>query len=209
MSIKHVFTVLCMGLLSSFAVAQKDTKEVLFTIDEVPYYTEDFNHVYNKNINLIPESERDVREYLDLYINYKLKVHQAKALGLDTLETYKRELAQNRNQLVSRYLSTEKVTDDLVEEAYKRSLKEINASHILFLLDPHARPEDSLKMYQKAMKVREEIQAGAVFSDMAKKYSDDPSAVENGGNVGFFSVLRMVYPFETGRRSILSEVFSG
>lgn len=207
MSIKHVFAVLCMGLLSSFAVAQKDTKEVLFTIDEVPYYTEDFNHVYNKNINLIPESERDVREYLDLYINYKLKVHQAKSLGLDTLETYKRELAQNRNQLVSRYLSTEKVTDDLVEEAYKRSLKEINASHILFLLDPHARPEDSLKMYQKAMKVREEIQAGAVFSDMAKKYSDDPSAVENGGNVGFFSVLRMVYPFETGTyRTAVGEV---
>lgn len=207
MSIKHVFAVLCIGLLSNFAVAQKDTKEVLFTIDEVPYYTEDFNHVYNKNIDLIPESERDVKEYLDLYIDYKLKVHQAKALGLDTLETYKRELAQNRNQLVSRYLSTEKVTDDLVEEAYKRSLKEINASHILFLLDPHARPEDSLKMYQKAMKVREEIQTGAVFSEMAKKYSDDPSAIENGGNVGFFSVFKMVYPFETGAyRTAVGEV---
>lgn len=198
MNLKRLLTILCIGMTVSYSVAQKNAKEVLFTIDEQPYYIEDFNYVYNKNIDLIPESERDVKEYLNLYIDYKLKVLKAKELGLDTLKLYKEELNQNRNQLVARYLSSEKITDALIEEAYERSLKEINASHILFLLDPNARPQDSLKMYDKAMSVRNEIQSGASFSEMAKKYSDDPSAQENGGNVGFFSVFKMVYPFETG-----------
>ena len=198
MNLKQLLIVLCIVFTSSYAMAQKNNKEVLFTIDEKPYYTEDFIYVYNKNIDLIPESERDVKEYLNLYIDYKLKVLKAKELGLDTLKIYKEELNQNRNQLVTRYLSTEIITENLIEEAYERSLKEVNASHILFLLDPNARPEDSLKMYEKAMSVRNEIQSGAIFSDLAKKYSDDPSAQENGGNVGFFSVFKMVYPFETG-----------
>lgn len=198
MNLKRLLTILCIGMITSYSMAQKKTKEVLFTIDEEPYYLEDFSYVYNKNIDLIPESERDVEEYLNLYIDYKLKVLKARELGLDTLKLYKEEFNQNRNQLVTRYLSSEKITDELIEEAYERSLKEINASHILFLLDPNARPQDSLKMYEKAMRVRNEIQSGVSFSEMAKKYSDDPSAQENGGNVGFFSVFKMVYPFETG-----------
>lgn len=198
MNLKRLLTILCIGMITSYSMAQKKTKEVLFTIDKEPYYLEDFSYVYNKNIDLIPESERDVEEYLNLYIDYKLKVLKARELGLDTLKLYKEEFNQNRNQLVTRYLSSEKITDELIEEAYERSLKEINASHILFLLDPNARPQDSLKMYEKAMRVRNEIQSGVSFSEMAKKYSDDPSAQENGGNVGFFSVFKMVYPFETG-----------
>lgn len=198
MNLKHIATLLCIGLTASYSFAQQTTKEVLFTIDEIPYYTEDFNYVYHKNIELIPKSERDVEEYLNLYVNYKLKVLEAQKLGLDTLSSFKTELEQNRNQLVSRYLSVEQITDRLIEEAYNRSLKEVNASHILFLVDPNAKPQDSLRAYEKAMQVREEIKQGAAFAKMAKQYSDDPSAADNGGNVGFFSTFKMVYPFETG-----------
>lgn len=180
------------------ATANKD-KEVLFTIDNKPYYTDEFVRVYNKNLELVKDdSQKDLDNYLDLFIGYKLKVNKANKLGLQENKRYQGELKSYRNQLSKNYLTDTKVTEELINEAYQRSLKEIDASHILFLVDENAAPADTLKAYNKAVEVRNKAVAGEDFGKLAQEYSEDPSAKENQGNLGYFSVFRMVYPFETG-----------
>ncbi|CAM4044978.1 peptidylprolyl isomerase [Flavobacterium antarcticum] len=179
--------------------AQDSSKRILFTINETPYYTDEFKRVYNKNIDLVKdESQKDLNKYLDLYVGYKLKINKAYELGLQNNPKYINELNSYRTQLAKNYLTDVKVTNELVQEAYDRSLKEINASHILFLVDENASPVDTLKAYNKAIAVRKKAAAGEDFGTLAMQNSEDPSAKENKGELGYFSVFRMVYPFESG-----------
>lgn len=193
---------LLLGFLIVFSCvskAQDRPKKVLFTIDETSYYTDEFKRVYNKNIDLVKdESQKDLDQYLNLYLGYKLKINKAKKLGLQDNPKYVSELNSYRTQLAKNYLTDVKVTNELVREAYDRSLKEINGSHILFLVEENASPADTLKAYNKAMLVLKKIEAGEDFGSLAVQYSEDPSAKENKGNLGYFSVFRMVYPFESG-----------
>jgi peptidyl-prolyl cis-trans isomerase SurA len=184
--------------VSALSFAQEVKKEVLFTIDGKPYYTDEFVRVYNKNLDLVKDdSQKDLDNYLDLYVGYKLKVNKAEKLGLDQGKQYQGELRTYRNQLSKNYVTDVKVTKELIEEAYQRSQKEIKASHILFLVDENAAPADTLKAYNKAMDVRKKALAGEDFASLAAQYSEDPSAKDNKGDLGYFSVFRMVYPFET------------
>jgi len=184
---------------SCVSKAQDSPKKVLFTINEIPYYTDEFKRVYNKNIDLVKdESQKDLNQYLDLYVGYKLKINKAHELGLQNNPKYITELGSYRTQLAKNYLTDTKVTNELVREAYDRSLKEISASHILFLVDENANPTDTLKAFTKAISVRKKIMAGEDFGTLAMQYSEDPSAKENKGALGYFSVFRMVYPFESG-----------
>lgn len=197
MKLKQLFFgVLLSASFTSFA--QNNNKEVLFTIDGKPYYTDEFARVYNKNIDLVKdESQKDLNQYLDLFVGYKLKINKANKLGLQNGQAYQAELKSYRNQLSKNYLTDSKVTQELIEEAYQRSQKEIKAAHILFMVDENASPEDTLKAYKKAVEVREKALKGENFSDLAVKYSEDPSAKENKGELGYFSAFRMVYPFES------------
>ncbi len=185
---------LSMHLMSS---AQTSKKEVLFTIDDKPYYTDEFSRVYNKNLDLVKdESQKDLTQYLELFIGYKLKITKANKIGLQNGEAYKTELASYRTQLSKNYLSDSKVTKELVEEGYQRSLKEIKAAHILLLVDENAAPEDTLKAYNKLLEIRQRALAGEDFGKLATENSQDPSAKDNGGDLGYFSSFRMVYAFE-------------
>ncbi len=182
--------------LATLLQAQKK-KEVLFTVDKSPVYTDEFIRVFEKNRSIVTEeNQRSLGAYLELYINYKLKLKEAYKLGLDTVATYKRELQKYREQLIQPYLSDKSVSDSLVQQAYQRMLTEINASHILVRLDPKASPEDSLRAYQKIMAARKKVVSGVAFDQVAKEYSEDPSAQKNGGNLGYFTAFGMVYPFE-------------
>src|SRR5690606_4615629 len=197
MRIKHLLFGLLLGC--QLSVVAQTKKEVLFTIDGKPYYTDEFVRVYKKNLDLVKDdSQKDLDNYLDLFIGYKLKVNKANKLGLQNNRKYQAELKNYRTQLSKNYLTDTEVTGELVEEAYKRSLKEINASHILFNLDENALPADTLRVYNKAMEVRKKALAGEDFGKFAQQYSEDPSAKENKGDLGYFSVFRMVYSFETG-----------
>jgi peptidyl-prolyl cis-trans isomerase SurA len=198
MKLKHVLLGLSF-FVSALSFAQQVKKEVLFTIDGKPYYTDEFIRVYNKNLDLVKDdSQKDLNNYLDLFIGYKLKVQKANKLGLQEGQNYKNELKSYRNQLSRNYVTDTKVTQELVDEAYARSLKEVKASHILFLVDENAAPADTLKAYNKAMDARKKLLAGADFGKLAAEVSEDPSAKENQGDLGYFSAFRMVYAFENG-----------
>lgn len=197
MTLKSLFYTLFLAS-SFYGMAQQNKpKEVLFTIDNTPYYTDEFVRVYNKNLDLVKdESQKDLDQYLELYLGYKLKVVKAKQLELHTKPNYLNELQSYRGQLAKNYLTDSKVTNELVTEAYERMQKEIRASHILVLVDENASPADTLKAYNKILDYRNRIMAGEDFGTLAQQYSEDPSAKENKGDLGYFSAFRMVYSFE-------------
>ena len=178
--------------------AQEKPKEVLFTIDQKPYYTDEFIRVYNKNLDLVKdESQKDLNQYLDLFIGYKLKVNKANKIGLQDKPQYQNELKGYRTQLAKNYLNDSKVTAALVNEGYERLKKEIKASHILISVDENASPADTLVAYKKALDIRQRALNGEDFGKLASEFSQDPSAKENQGDLGYFTAFRMVYPFET------------
>ena len=187
-----IFTFL---FVSCFLSAQ--TKEVLFTIDNHPYYNDEFVRVYNKNLDLVKDdSQKDLDKYLDLFLGYKLKVEKANKIGLQNGLNYQNELKSYRNQLSKNYVNDSKVTNELVKEAYDRMQQEVRASHILVLADEGALPQDTVKAYNKVIEIKRRLDAGEDFSTVAQQTSEDPSVKENNGDLGYFSAFRMVYPFE-------------
>jgi peptidyl-prolyl cis-trans isomerase SurA len=99
--------------------------------------------------------------------------------------------------LAKNYITDTKVTKELIEEGYNRSLKEVHAAHILLNLEENAVPVDTLKIYNQMLDIRKKALGGEDFSKLAKQFSQDPSAKENNGDLGYFSAFRMVYPFES------------
>ncbi|WP_022822237.1 peptidylprolyl isomerase [Hymenobacter norwichensis] len=169
------------------------------TLGTTPVPAQEFAYVYRKNNSTAPEygTRPSVTEYLDLYTNFKLKVIEAEQRGLDTTQAFKRELDGYKQQLAQPYLTEKSVTEQLVREAYERMSKEVNASHILIRLSPDASPADTLAAYQKATALRQRVSSGENFEQLARETSEDPSARENGGRLGYFTAMQMVYPFES------------
>lgn len=193
---KYLVALLLLANLTIVSAQNSDNK-VLFTIDNQPFYTDEFVRVYNKNLDLVKDdSQKDLNTYLDLFIGYKLKVEKAKKLGLQNKETYINELSSYRNQLAKNYVNDSKVTDALIKEAYDRTITEIRASHILIMLPEGAEPKDTLAAYNKMVDLTKRIAGGESFEDVAMKYSEDPSAKMNKGDLGYFTAFKMVYPFE-------------
>jgi len=182
---------------SCFAVAQKNDQKVLLTINNKPVYAEEFKRVFSKNLNLLQDDQKDVKEYMDLFVDYKLKVLEAEEQGFDTIPSFLGEYNIYKKQLADKYMKDSEITENLLQEAYDRKKIEVNASHILIKVSPNAAPKDTLKAYEKALKARKEILNGKTFTEVAQAYSEDPSVKQNNGDLGWFSVFSMVYPFES------------
>ncbi len=174
------------------------SEPVLFTVRDEPTTLKEFLYVYNKN-NLNRDTvdpAADLKEYLELYVNFKLKVQEAKEAGMHEQQAFIDELAGYKKQLAGPYLTEKAVTDKLIREAYERLGTEVNASHILIGLKPNPLPADTVAAFNKIKKLRERALAGEDFHELARQFSEDPSASMNGGNLGYFTALQMVYPFE-------------
>ena len=180
---------LCISVLG---YAQVTDKDFLMTIDDEPILASEFIRVYSKNLDLVQdESQKDVDAYLDLFVNYKLKIKEAKKLGLDKEQKYLREFNNYKEQLTKNFLTETKVTDALVKEAYERSIQDVKAAHILIMMDEN--DMDTLEVYNRLMNLRERLNNES-FEKIQKE-------VHNGTNVfaedlGYFSAFKMVYPFE-------------
>ena len=175
----------------------KAQNETILTIDGEAVTKSEFEYVFKKNNNdeLITQEELD--EYMELFINYKLKVKEAEDLGLDTVPSFVKELDGYRNQLAAPYLTNSKVDEKLVEQAYERMKTEVRASHLLIKISENAAPEDTLVAYNKIADIKARIVSKEInFADAAAKYSEDPSAKTNKGDLGYFTAFQMVYPFE-------------
>jgi peptidyl-prolyl cis-trans isomerase SurA len=188
-------------------------KQVLINIGNENVTVKEFMDVYNKNnINVEVIDKKSLEEYLNLYINFKLKVMEAEALKMDTSQSFINELEGYREQLAKPYFNDETVSEALLQEAYERKMQEVRAAHILIVLDKNANPADTLIAYNKIMQLRNRIlEEGEDFGTVAAEASEDPSARDreaipnqqpprpgNKGDLGYFSVFDMVYPFENG-----------
>lgn len=194
---KNFLSVFILALLCATTVFSQNKKEVLMTIEGKPVYSSEFKRVYLKNLDLVQdESQKDIDGYLQLFIDYKLKIAEAETQGLDEEGVYKSEFSKYRDQLSRNYLFEDKITDELAKEAYERGKEEVNASHILIKVDYEAVPRDTLAAYNKLKSIRERAIKGEDFTQLAKIYSEEPGAKESGGDLGYFSVFNMVYPFE-------------
>lgn len=178
--------------LTAFANAQISSKDVLFTIDEEPIKAEEFIRVYNKNLDLVKdENQKDVDGYLKLFVNYQLKIKEARRMGLDKDPKYIKEFLSYKNQLAKNFLSDSKVTEALMKEAYDRMGYDLKASHILIRLEENA--TDTLKVYQDLMKLRDRVIKEG-FETVKNDVHDGKTTFAE--DLGYFSAFKMVYQFE-------------
>ena len=242
-----------LGLLTlssiGFTAFAQISEPVIMTINDKPVYKSEFENVYKKNSGKeVNKEQKSVKEYVDLFSTFKMKVFEAEANGLDTNSSFKTELAGYRKQLAAPYLTDKNVNEALIQEAYDRMKTEVKASHILIRVAEDALPKDTIEAYTRLMIIRDAVMGknptpakiaeyeallkksssaltksstkqdtinyntklnavksisvalnagGDKFAAAAKKTSEDPSAVDNGGDLGYFTSLQMVYPFET------------
>lgn len=196
----HLLVAAAALLMAACTATKKNDRNepAIATLGTQPVSTSEFRYVYEKNNsgNEDAYTRESINDYLNLYTNFKLKVMEAENRGLDTTSAFKRELDGYKEQLAQPYLTEKSVTDQLVKEAYERLKQEVNASHILISMAPDAAPEDTLAAYNRILELRKRALAGEDFGKLARENSQDPSAAENGGELGYFTALQMVYPFE-------------
>lgn len=176
--------------------AQTHKAEAIFAINKDTVYLDEFIRMYNKNLSYKDSDSQNADQYLQLYITFKQKVAEAKVLKLDSEQSFINEFNQYKQQIIDNALIDSSVFKNEVKAVYNRLNKEVNASHILINIDKNATPADTLLAWNKAKDIKDRALKGEDFEKLAKEFSQDPSAKQNGGNLGYFGVFKMVYPFE-------------
>ena len=194
---KKSVLILAALLLSISSWAQSD---VLFTVGDLEVSAEEFKAVYEKNKGIGSQVDpKSPEEYLDLYINFKLKIAEAYALQRDTAAQFKKEFQGYRDQLAKPYLNDPTAEEDLVQEAFARLQEEVRAAHIMYELSSSALPSDTARVYNEMLNLRKQILNGSLsFEQAARSKSADTWSAKQGGDLGFFTAFSMVYPFESG-----------
>ena len=194
-----VFLVLTCSITTFGQKTTKVTKPLsLFTVGSKTVYTDEFTYLYTKNHPSKPEDFTDekINEYLNLYINFKLKIAEAQHRGMDTTASFTKEFNSYKDELKKPYLAETNELDKLTKETYANLTEEIKVSHILINLKPDVTPADTLAAFQKITDIRSKAVSGEDFGKLAREFSEDPSAKSNDGSLGFFTAMQMVYPFE-------------
>jgi peptidyl-prolyl cis-trans isomerase SurA len=193
------FSLITLSLMfAGMALAQKGG-DLIFTVGNDSIWGAEFERVYSKNnkVDVNKPTEKDLQEYLDLYVKFKLKVKEAYALQMDTNTDYIKELAGYRKQLAQPYLTDQEITESLMEQAYSRMENEVRASNLMVHVSLSASPGDTLKAFNRIQKWRKMIvEGGYDFNKLAQDSSTDLSAKNNKGDLGYFTAFNMIYAFE-------------
>ncbi|WP_130274207.1 peptidylprolyl isomerase [Cecembia calidifontis] len=186
--------------------AQEQAPVPLMTIGNEEILSDEFLYLLSKNRQFQEKEEKispqEFEENLELFINYKLKVKEAENLGLDTLEEFRREFEVFKDDLIQPFLIKNSLQQGELMKAYNRMKEVVKASHILLQFPNNASREDTIAVFRMAQKLKAEAEAGADFNELALEYSDDPSAKENKGSLGYFTALQMVHQFEDAAYSL-------
>jgi peptidyl-prolyl cis-trans isomerase SurA len=202
-------TLLLCASMAMFAQAD----QVLMTINDKPIMASEFLYIYEKNNQESSLEKKTMNEYLDLFINFKLKVAEAIAQGVDTTDAFKKELAGYRAQATPKYLQDNEAIDSLVELSYNRMAKLRRASHIAVQCAPDADEATVAAAQARIDSIRERVTVGLPtkvkkgrktvtvqevedFNEAAVLYSEEPSAKQTRGELGWIQPFRYVYSFE-------------
>ena len=204
-------------LAMAFAMAQKSQDPVLFEIGGEQIRQSEFMKEFLRSIGKDPaaaptactyEKRKALEDYVQLFVNYRTKLHDAYALGMDTAAALRKELASYRNELAAPYLIDSATMASLVDEAYQRNHYAVHAAHILLPLKASASPDDTLRIYNEALSVYNRVTTGKEnFFSVAREIMDKKLSPEekermgqvapgHEGDLGFFTVFDMIYPFE-------------
>ena len=175
-----------------FAVAGIQA-QTLFTYGKNSISKEEFLRAYNKNNTGSNNTEKAYRDYLDLYIRFKLKVAAGYEARMDTLRTQTAELQNFRGQIAEGFMNDDNSLQYLLDEAFRRSQKDIRISYIYI---PY-KDDDTSAAFQKARQARQQLQGGAAFGTVAEAFSADPSVHTTKGDMGYITLFTLPYDLET------------
>ncbi|MDN3687213.1 peptidylprolyl isomerase [Cyclobacterium jeungdonense] len=210
MNLTHV-CFLFWGILSASAAQVPDKfsdnlqpSDYLIKIADSPSDREEFLYILNKNRQNQEGalSKTEFEENFNLFIDYKLKVKHAMELGLDKSEEFQTEFESFQKELIKPYLLENDLQEGELRRVYDRMQEMVKASHILLQFPPNASTEDSIAVFRMAEKLKAAAENGEDFSELAVLHSEDPSAQTNKGNLGYFTALQMVLPFEEAAYSL-------
>ncbi len=158
---------------------------------------QEFLNAFRKNNSQVKATDKAYREYLDLYIRYRLKVQAAFDLGLDTLPGQTTELQNFKSQIVDQYTNDETSLDQMAKEAFIRSQHDLRISYIYVAAPKNATPADTAKAWQKIQEANDALKKGGDFGDVALRFSEDPYVKTNHGDIDFITVFDLPYAMET------------
>lgn len=184
----------CMGWGAPYHIMTNDP--VLFTVNGKEVTVSEFKYIYNKtNGDKATYDEKSLREYMQLYIDFKLQVAKGVELGIDKNPNVQTEQLQYKRQLASSYLIDREITEKLVREAYEWSKEDRSISHIMITVRESASEQEKRDAFERAKKVKSEVTA-ANFAQLAAQYSDDGNSKGKGGSLGFYNVMQLPYEME-------------
>ena len=205
---KHLLVFFWMLCSTLSLVAQSLGNTVLATIDGKPISRDEFMYAYQKNKALSGQKSLTPQEYLNLYINYQLKVADALAKGLDTTKTFRREFQLYRDQQLSKKLVNPSFIDSTARAIYQKEAQQLNGkdlievSHILLNVPSTATAAQRDKVAQRADSLYQAVLAGADFAELARRYSEDKGTAQNGGQLPTLYPGMTVLPFEEAAYSL-------
>lgn len=187
----------CLVMLIACCMATFSFSQTLFTYGNHAVDAKEFLRAYNKNNSQpVTNKAKSIKEYLDLYIKSKLKIQEAYDRGYDTLPQIKSEVENLRSQIVDNYMIDPASSEQLVKEAFDRSLKDIHIAQIFISLENSKGIIDTSAAEKKLNEVLDKLKQGENFSSVAAQYSDDPSAKTNKGDIGYITVFTLPYDLE-------------
>lgn len=189
--------IVCVSGFSQNRKIETENSPLVFKVNKQPVFADEFIYLYKKN-HTKPQDfkEAKINEYLQLLINFKLKIEEAKSRGMDTTKSFVKEFSGYKEELKKPYQVGGDELDRLTKQAYERLKEEVKASHILVNVAVDASPEDTTKAFQKIAAIRQRLINGEDFEKLASDLSEDPSAKSNAGDLGYFTTMQMVFPFE-------------
>ena len=180
--------------ISAFALALAAKDAVVMTVNGKDVPKSEFEYLYHKNSQQ-QMSAQPIDDYAELFKLYKLKVEDARAEGLDTMQNFKKEMEQYRHDLAAPYLADSTYMYQLLDEAAKRAQEEVEARHIMIFKSRDASQNPALR--QRADSLLSVLKNGGDFEELAKQYSGDRGSNSRGGLMGYITALQYPYEFET------------
>ncbi|MBL4704859.1 MAG: peptidylprolyl isomerase [Flavobacteriales bacterium] len=196
---KLIITAVLTCLTFAPVLAQVENNSILMVLDGQKVTKSEFQHNFQTDFEDSVVTPALLDRYVQRFIEYKLKVHEAEELGYGDSKDIENQMTSYRKKLARTYLTDNEIKKFLLKEAYNRMTEEVRASHLLIKLKENATPADTLQAFKRILELRKRILSGEDFGNVAQGEggSEDPSVEENKGDLGYFTAFQMVYPFES------------
>jgi peptidyl-prolyl cis-trans isomerase SurA len=182
--------------------------QTLFTYGPNKVSREEFLKAFRKNNAEGQTNEKAFRDYLDLYIRFKLKVQAARDLKMDTSQAQQQEIQVFRDQIADGFMTDEATLNRLIDEVLLRQEKDIHLGHIYLSVPPNPSAIELQRVWEKARGIHQRLEQGASFESQAREYSDDPAAATHQGDIGFITALVLPYALENAVYALTPGAFS-